>query len=103
MAGPLIPRGMLFGIAQGEINEQGYVVEMRIPFKALRFPENKKELTWGFSVMRNYQRDVLYQLSNMGFDRDTKCSLCQFDKLVGFSDIESSKNIQLNTYANHTT
>ncbi|MBH0027726.1 carbohydrate binding family 9 domain-containing protein [Pseudoalteromonas sp. SWN29] len=79
----------------GQINEQGYVVEMRIPFKALRFPENKKELTWGFSVMRNYQRDVLYQLSNMGFDRNIKCSLCQFDKLVGFSDIESSKNIQL--------
>ncbi|WP_166421202.1 carbohydrate binding family 9 domain-containing protein [Pseudoalteromonas sp. Z1A8] len=79
----------------GQINEQGYIVEMRIPFKALRFPENQKELTWGFSVMRNYQRDVLYQLSNMGFDRDTKCSLCQFDKLVGFSDIESSKNIQL--------
>ncbi|MBH0046575.1 MULTISPECIES: carbohydrate binding family 9 domain-containing protein [Pseudoalteromonas] len=79
----------------GQINEKGYVVEMRIPFKALRFPENKKELTWGFSVMRNYQRDVLYQLSNMGFDRNIKCSLCQFDKLVGFSDIESSKNIQL--------
>ena len=79
----------------GQINEQGYVVEMRIPFKALRFPENKNELTWGFSVMRNYQRDVLYQLSNMGFDRNVKCSLCQFDKLVGFSDIESSKNIQL--------
>ncbi|MBH0000442.1 carbohydrate binding family 9 domain-containing protein [Pseudoalteromonas sp. NSLLW24] len=79
----------------GQINEKGYIVEMRIPFKALRFPENKKELTWGFSVMRNYQRDVLYQLSNMGFDRNIKCSLCQFDKLVGFSDIESSKNIQL--------
>ncbi|MEI8618770.1 hypothetical protein P4S63_21375 [Pseudoalteromonas sp. B193] len=56
----------------------------------MRFPENKNELTWGFSVMRNYQRDVLYQLSNMGFDRNVKCSLCQFDKLVGFSDIESS-------------
>ncbi|MBB1299581.1 carbohydrate binding family 9 domain-containing protein [Pseudoalteromonas sp. SR41-7] len=79
----------------GQINDKGYVVEMRIPFKALRFPENKNELTWGFSVMRNYQRDVLYQLSNMGFDRNVKCSLCQFDKLVGFSDIESSKNIQL--------
>lgn len=79
----------------GQITDQGYVVEMRIPFKALRFPENKNELTWGFSVMRNYQRDVLYQLSNMGFDRNVKCSLCQFDKLVGFSDIESSKNIQL--------
>ncbi|MBE0361660.1 hypothetical protein PALI_b0663 [Pseudoalteromonas aliena SW19] len=79
----------------GEINEEGYVVEMRIPFKALRFPENEKELTWGFSVMRNYQRDVLYQLSNMGFDRDVKCSLCQFDKITGFKEIESSSNVQL--------
>ena len=79
----------------GQITDQGYVVEMRIPFKALRFPENKKELTWGFSVMRNYQRDVFYQLSNMGFDRNIKCSLCQFDKLIGFNDIESSKNVQI--------
>ncbi|MBH0057513.1 carbohydrate binding family 9 domain-containing protein [Pseudoalteromonas sp. SWXJZ94C] len=79
----------------GQITDQGYVVEMRIPFKALRFSENKKELTWGFSVMRNYQRDVFYQLSNMGFDRNIKCSLCQFDKLIGFNDIESSKNVQI--------
>ena len=45
--------------------------------------------------MRNYQRDVLYQLSNMGFDRDIKCSLCQFDKLNGFKNIKASKNLQL--------
>jgi hypothetical protein len=78
----------------GQITAQGYTVEMRIPFKALRFPENQKELTWSFAVMRNYQRDVLYQLSNIGFDRDIKCSLCQFDKLSGFENIESSKNVQ---------
>ncbi|MEI8641722.1 hypothetical protein P4S68_13860 [Pseudoalteromonas sp. Hal099] len=45
--------------------------------------------------MRNYQRDVLYQLSNMGFDRDIKCSLCQFDKLNGFKNIKASKSLQL--------
>ncbi|MDO6465321.1 carbohydrate binding family 9 domain-containing protein [Pseudoalteromonas carrageenovora] len=79
----------------GKITEQGFVVEMRIPFKALRFPENKPDLTWGFAVLRNYQRDVLYQLSNMGFDRDIKCSLCQFDKLHGFKNVKASKNLQL--------
>ncbi|BED91178.1 hypothetical protein PspMM1_36460 [Pseudoalteromonas sp. MM1] len=79
----------------GQITDQGYVVEMRIPFKALRFPENQTDLTWGFALMRNYQRDVLYQLSNMGFDRDIKCSLCQFDKLIGFKNIKASKNLQL--------
>jgi len=79
----------------GKITEQGFVIEMRIPFKALRFPENKPDLTWGFAVLRNYQRDVLYQLSNMGFDRDIKCSLCQFDKLHGFKNIKASQNLQL--------
>lgn len=79
----------------GTINEQGYVVEMRIPFKALRFAQNKDQSTWGFAVMRNYQRDVLYQLSNVGFDRDIKCSLCQFNKLTGFNNIAPSKNLQV--------
>ncbi|WP_213609707.1 DUF5916 domain-containing protein [Pseudoalteromonas sp.] len=79
----------------GTINEQGYVVEMRIPFKALRFAHSESESTWGFSVMRNYQRDVLYQLSSTGFDRDVKCSLCQFDKITGFNNLVPSKNLQL--------
>lgn len=79
----------------GTINEQGYVVEMRIPFKALRFAQNKDQSTWGFAVMRNYQRDVLYQLSSTGFDRDIKCSLCQFDKITGFNNLAPSKNLQL--------
>lgn len=38
---------------------------------------------------------MLYQLSNIGFDRDIKCSLCQFDKLTGFEKITASKNLQL--------
>lgn len=79
----------------GTINEDGYVVEMRIPFKALRFAQNQADSTWGFSMMRNYQRDVLYQLSSTGFDRDIKCSLCQFDKITGFNNLAPSKNLQL--------
>lgn len=79
----------------GTINDHGYVVEMRIPFKALRFAQNQADSTWGFSMMRNYQRDVLYQLSSTGFDRDIKCSLCQFDKITGFNNLAPSKNLQL--------
>ncbi|MBE0457524.1 carbohydrate binding family 9 domain-containing protein [Pseudoalteromonas sp. KG3] len=79
----------------GQITEQGYVVEMRIPFTALRFPKNKADMTWGFALWRNYPREVLYQLSNVGFDRDVKCSFCQFDKITGFNAMEPSKNIQL--------
>ncbi|WP_409076811.1 DUF5916 domain-containing protein [Pseudoalteromonas sp. SR41-8] len=79
----------------GQITDKGYTVEMRIPFTALRFPKNKADMTWGFALWRNYPRDVLYQLSNVGFDRDVKCSFCQFDKITGFNAMEPSKNIQL--------
>ena len=79
----------------GQITENGYVVEMRIPFTALRFPKNQEQLTWSFAVWRNYPRDVFYQMSNVGFDRDVKCSFCQFDKLTGFRNMSESKNIQL--------
>ncbi|WP_157601464.1 carbohydrate binding family 9 domain-containing protein [Pseudoalteromonas porphyrae] len=79
----------------GQITEQGYVVEMRIPFTALRFPKNKADMTWSFAAWRNYPRDVTYQMSNVGFDRDTKCSFCQFDKITGFNAMEPSKNIQV--------
>ncbi|MFK3871759.1 carbohydrate binding family 9 domain-containing protein [Pseudoalteromonas rhizosphaerae] len=79
----------------GQITDQGYTVEMRIPFTALRFPKNKADMTWGVALWRNYPRDVLYQLSNVGFDRDVKCSFCQFDKITGFNAMEPSKNIQL--------
>ena len=79
----------------GQITDDGYVVEMRIPFTALRFPKDQTELTWSFAVWRNYPRDVYYQMSNVGFDRDVKCSFCQFDKLTGFANMTESQNIQL--------
>ncbi|MFY8328008.1 DUF5916 domain-containing protein [Pseudoalteromonas sp. ZZD1] len=79
----------------GQITDQGYVVEMRIPFTALRFPKNKADMTWSIALWRNFPRDVMYQMSNVGFDRDVKCSFCQFDKITGFNAMEPSKNIQL--------
>lgn len=39
------------------ITEKGWVVEMRIPFAALRFSNAKKQ-TWGLNFMRDIKRDV---------------------------------------------
>ncbi|MDP4984262.1 carbohydrate binding family 9 domain-containing protein [Pseudoalteromonas tunicata] len=78
-----------------KITTEGYVVEMRIPFSALRFPKGGAQQTWSIAVWRNYPREVLYQMANVGFDLDVACSLCQFDKLVGLSNIPETKNIQI--------
>ena len=41
--------------SKGQITDSGYVVEVRIPFKSLRYPGGK-ELTWGFNLVRSTQR-----------------------------------------------
>ena len=41
--------------SKGAITDSGYVVEMRVPFKSLRYPGGR-ELTWGFNIVRTTQR-----------------------------------------------
>lgn len=79
----------------GKITNFGYVIEMSIPFNALRFPEKKGKLTWNIAVLRNYPRDVKKQLATYKRDRNIKCNLCQFDQLVGFEKIKVGNNFQL--------
>jgi len=79
----------------GKITEFGYVIEMSIPFSALRFPDTQGKLTWNIAVMRNYPRDIKKQFSTYKADRNLKCNLCQFDQIVGFEKIKSGNNFQI--------
>jgi len=79
----------------GQITKDGFVVEMSIPFSALRFPEEKGKLTWNIAVMRNYPRDVKKRFATYKEDRNIKCNLCQFDQIVGFEKIEVGNNFQV--------
>jgi len=79
----------------GKITDFGYVVEMVIPFSALRFPEHDNEKVWNIAGWRNYPRDVRYQMATYKNDRNLKCSLCQFDQIVGFKSVKASNNFQL--------
>lgn len=42
--------------SDGKIDEQGYTVEMAIPFKSIRFPD-KEVKVWGFFLARNIARN----------------------------------------------
>ena len=79
----------------GQITEFGYVVEMVIPFNALRFPERDGRLTWNIAGRRIYPRDVRYHLESFKYDRNLKCNLCQFDQLTGFESVKAGNNFQL--------
>jgi len=77
------------------VNEEGWTVEMRIPFSALRFEENQDKKKWGIALQRVYPRDIRHRLENFSKDRNLVCTICQFDKIEGFQSIKSTQSFQL--------
>jgi hypothetical protein len=79
----------------GKITDTGYVVEIAIPFKQLRFPRTEAPQTWGFEAFRSYPRSVRTRISSKITDRAKDCLLCQLDKVSGFSGIAPGRNLEL--------
>lgn len=79
----------------GAINATGFVVEMRIPLKQLRFPSGLARQTWGMDLLRFYPRDVRHRLSNNVSDYSVSCYLCQLKKGQGFSNLQQTTNLQV--------
>lgn len=71
--------------SKGLITDSGYVVEVRIPFKSLRYPGGK-ELTWGFNVVRSTQRSG-FEDTWTDARRGNLSFLSQAGFLVGMSGI----------------
>ncbi len=79
----------------GRITQEGYVVEVAIPFKSLAFQPTATEQTWGFIVDRSYPRSVRHRIRNSWTDRDDPCLLCQADRLVGFRGVRPGRDLEL--------
>jgi len=78
-----------------QTNDNGWVAEMSIPFKALRFKGRQDTQQWGFTLWRNQPREVRRQLGSYQSNRDSTCSLCLYNKLNGFEGIKEGNNIQV--------
>jgi hypothetical protein len=79
----------------GLITEEGYFVEMSIPFSSLRFQRTEDVQTWGFDAVRSYPRNVRYHIGTFKRDRNNNCYLCQSLKITGFKDATPGKNIEI--------
>ncbi|MBU2919323.1 carbohydrate binding family 9 domain-containing protein [Psychrosphaera sp. F3M07] len=79
----------------GVITDTGYIVEMEIPFNALRFPSDSGEMTWGIDALRIYPRDSRMVLASNKSDRAIDCHLCQITKISGLKNIKQGNNFQL--------
>ncbi|MCI0417379.1 carbohydrate binding family 9 domain-containing protein [bacterium] len=79
----------------GKITADGYVIEMAIPFRSIRFPNTPGQQTWGFDLVRIYPRERRYTFALNPQDRNLACSLCQVSKITGFEGITPGNNIEL--------
>jgi len=79
----------------GRITEEGYQVEMAIPFHQLRFPGGEGRQTWGIDALRFYPRNQRHRISLHPLDRAIDCYLCQATKVAGFEGATPGRNIEL--------
>jgi len=81
--------------SMARIGPDGWVAEVAIPFSQLRFPREGGPQTWGFDVGRSYPRNVRHRITAWPRDRGRNCLLCQIDKVTGFENLESGRNLEL--------
>jgi len=79
----------------GRITDDGYIVEMAIPFNSLRFQRTDGEQIWGVDAVRSYPRQVRHHIGLYPRDRDNACYFCQMEKLVGFAGAAPGRNLEL--------
>lgn len=79
----------------GSITNTGYMVEMAIPFKQLRFESGTQEKVWGVKFSRSFPRERNYRFSDVVQDRNISCSVCQFDKASGFAGTQPGRNLEI--------
>ncbi|NQT27793.1 carbohydrate binding family 9 domain-containing protein [candidate division KSB1 bacterium] len=80
--------------SDGKVTNEGYFVEMAIPFRALGFPRSSEDMIWGFDVVRSYPRSVRHHIGSFPRDRDNNCYMCQSLKMIGFAGASPGKNIE---------
>jgi len=80
--------------SKGRITDEGYVVEVAIPFRELRFP-NVQEQEWRATFWRARPRSSRERASWAAISRSDACFLCQFGTIKGISGIKSSQPIRL--------
>jgi uncharacterized protein DUF5916/cellulose/xylan binding protein with CBM9 domain len=81
--------------AAGRVTENGYEVEMAIPYTSLRFQRGATDQVWGLDLVRIHPRDRrrLYALGKR--DRNVSGYLNQIQKIVGFSGAEPGRNLEV--------
>jgi hypothetical protein len=80
--------------SKGSLTEDGWVLEVAIPFKSLRYQAGKGKL-WGFNVWRNIDRFNDEVDSWLPVSRDITGTLNQIGQITGFEDIDTERTLEI--------
>lgn len=80
--------------SRGKVTEDGYQVEIAVPFASLRFPDRPVQ-EWRINFWRDHQRDLRRQYAWAAINRDDSCWMCQWGTLTGIENITPGKNLEL--------
>ena len=80
--------------SKGQITSDGWVVEVAIPFKSLRYEAGKDKL-WGIHVFRNIDRFNDEFDSWMPISRDISSQLSQEGHLTGLEGISTERTLEI--------
>ena len=80
--------------SRGRVTEDGFIVEIEIPFKSLRY-QKKNTQNWGFNVLRYIQHSG-YTSTLVSTKLGIASFLGQSGKLVNLSGIERDRIFDIN-------
>ncbi|MEJ7578425.1 MAG: DUF5916 domain-containing protein [Pyrinomonadaceae bacterium] len=80
--------------SKGILTEQGYTVEVAIPFKSLRYEAGKGKF-WGVHFMRRIKRNNNELISWMPISREKSGLLNQAGQITNLEDISTTRQIEI--------
>lgn len=80
--------------SKGQLTEDGYVVEVAVPFKSLRYKAGK-DILWGLQVQRGIKRFNDEVDSWIPISRDRSGFLNQTGQIKGFEDLSTERALEV--------
>lgn len=83
--------------SDAKIHKDKWTVEIKVPFKSLRFPETPTQ-EWNLHILRIRPRDNRYQYSWIEINRDSPTLFTVCGKIKGIKNIKSGNNLEILPY-----
>jgi len=79
----------------GRLTTDGWEVEIRIPFRQLRFKNTASEKIWGIDLVRSWPRSVTHHIGLFPRERGSNSYLSQLNKIRGFANARTGRNLEM--------